>query len=178
MSWSDSPSVRARITTAASSGETLPKGAGRGAAGDASGQEPPGPRVRVPVQPRQVPVVQRFAPELDEHGPEVAALQRDPETRAQQRPKPAAGIAGTAGLRRHATVEVGDDAGGGAREDRALVAKIVMEDPGAHARLGRDPLHRERGVAVAREAADCRPDDRRAALGGDSGAGGLTRRGV
>ena len=176
MSWSESPSTRARITAAASSGTTLRK------------TPAAVPRATLAARNRRARAYacrfsrarsgswKRLAPELDEHRPEIPALRGHLETRAEQGAQVPAGVADAAGLRRHAAVEVGHDGRGRAAEDGALVPEVVVEDSGAHAGLRRDPLHREAGVTVARQAADRRADDRRPALGGDlrdAGSSGL-----
>ena len=116
--------------------------------------EPPRARVGLAVDRGQAPVVEGLAPELDEHGPEVAALHRGlRQARITARSRARASRAPRA-CDRHPAVEIGGHPQGGGGRASPLVAEVVVEDALAHPGLRGDPLHGEARVAVARETAD------------------------
>ncbi len=79
--------------------------------------------------------MQALAPELDEHGPELAVARGDLQARAHEGAKAAPRPARAAGLRGYPAVEIGAHAQGGGGEDRALVREVVVEDALAQAGL-------------------------------------------
>jgi len=111
--------------------------------------QPAGARVGLPVHRGEAAVVERLAPELDEHGPEVAAMDRGLEAPPDHRAEPPARVPGPAGLRGHATIEVGGHPQGRRGQHRGLVAEVVVEDTRTHGSLRGDPLHGEARVPVA-----------------------------
>src|SRR5438445_12119641 len=131
------------------------KGPRPDALGDDGADEPPHPLVERGVDLAKAAVVHHLAPELDEHDPEGALLDRQPQTRADQRQEPGPRVPRPTRLRRRdPAIEIGRDRLERGDQDRPLVGEVVVQDPLAHPRLARDPLHPQTGIAVARHATD------------------------
>src|SRR5438552_14045468 len=137
------------------------KGPRPDALGDDGADEPPHPLVERGVDLAKPPAVHHLAPELDEHDPEGALLDRQPQARRHQCLEPRLRVLAAPGLRRrHPPVQIGRHRLERGHEDRALVGEVVVQDPLAHPGLTRDLFHGEPRVPIARQTPDRRPDDR------------------
>src|SRR5437870_10846250 len=118
------------------------KGPRPDALGDDGADEPPHPLVERGVDLAKAAVVHHLAPELDEHDPEGALLDRQPQTRADQRQQPGPPVPRPARPRRRYPADaIRRDRLERGDQDRPFVGEVVVQDPLAHPRLARDPLH-------------------------------------